>query len=115
MLETPEQEESNLIDVKEFSKKFLAWTKKFADLILETEKKFAENKISWGSCVEEKAQQYPNNIAIKFEDTTLTYKEFNELVNQYLQPEFKRCKNPFNCKNWRNTGTSMGSTATIPC
>ncbi len=83
MLETPEQEESNLIDVKEFSKKFLAWTKKFADLILETEKKFAENKISWGSCVEEKAQQYPDNIAIKFEDITLTYKEFNELVNQY--------------------------------
>ena len=83
MLETPEQEESNLIDVKEFSKKFLAWTKKYADFILETEKKFAENKISWGSCVEEKAQQYPDYIAIKFEDTTLTYKEFNELVNQY--------------------------------
>ena len=45
MLETPEEEESNLIDVKEFSKKFLAWTKKYADFILENEKKFAENKI----------------------------------------------------------------------
>ena len=44
MLETPDEEESNLIDVKEFSKKFLAWTKKYANFILETEKKVVGKK-----------------------------------------------------------------------
>ncbi len=83
MLETPEREDSNLIDVKEFSQRLTAWTKKHADIILELGKRLAENNITWGSCVEENAQQYTNKIAIKFEDTTLTYKEFNELVNQY--------------------------------
>lgn len=83
MLETPERDESNLIDVKEFGKRFEEWSKKHGEDLLELEKTANENKISWGSCVEEIAQKYPDNIAVKFEDIVLTYKEFNERVNQY--------------------------------
>jgi len=42
-----------------------------------------ENKTSWGQLVETNAVTYADNIAIKFEDITLTYKEFNEWVNRY--------------------------------
>jgi citronellyl-CoA synthetase len=84
MLEVSKQEESNLIDVDEFNKRFKAWTEKHRETIAKLEKIGSENKISWGSLVEENAQKYPNNPAIKFEDITLTYKEFNELVNKYV-------------------------------
>ena len=42
-----------------------------------------ENKISWGKLVETNAVIYADKTAIKFEDMTLTYKEFNEWVNRY--------------------------------
>ena len=77
MLEKPNQDESNLIDVKEFGKRFEEWSKKHGEELLELQKIAEENKISWGSCVEEITQKYPNNIAVKFEDIVLTYKEFN--------------------------------------
>jgi citronellyl-CoA synthetase len=42
-----------------------------------------ENKISWGTIVEKNAQEYSDKIAIRFEDVSLTYKEFNDQVNRY--------------------------------
>ncbi|MHA2009301.1 MAG: long-chain-acyl-CoA synthetase [Promethearchaeota archaeon] len=83
MLDISEQKESNLIDVEEFNKRFKVWTEKHSETIAKLEKMGAENKVSWGSFVEENAQKYPDKPAIKFEDTTITYKEFNELVNKY--------------------------------
>ena len=83
MLETPDQDESNLIDAKEFGKRFTEWSKKHGEELLEIQKMAEENELSWGWCVEDIAQRYPDNIAVKFEDITLTYKEFNEKVNQY--------------------------------
>ena len=83
MAESPNQDKSNLIDVKEFGKRFAEWSKKHGQELLDLEKIAEENKMSWGLCVEDIAQQYPDNIAVKFEDNVLTYKEFNELVNQY--------------------------------
>ncbi|MFW9867915.1 MAG: long-chain-acyl-CoA synthetase [Candidatus Thorarchaeota archaeon] len=71
------------MDVNEFNKRFQEWVNKYGHLLPELEKLGTENKISWGSLLEENAQKYPNNIAIKFEDIKLTYKEFNNLVNQY--------------------------------
>ena len=47
------------------------------------EKTVSENKISWGTVIEESAEKFADNIAIKFEDKTLTYREFNEWVNRY--------------------------------
>ncbi|HEC40046.1 MAG TPA: hypothetical protein ENI29_17535 [bacterium] len=83
MSETSKPNNSNLIDVKDFSKRFAEWAKKHGVFLQKFGEISAKNEISWGSLVEENAQKYPNKIAIKFEEITLTYKEFNEKVNQY--------------------------------
>lgn len=83
ILEISEPIGSNLIDVKEFGKRFQEWVKTHGEFIQELGKIPIENKISWGSILEQNAQKYPGNPAIKFEDTILTYKDFNEKVNQY--------------------------------
>jgi citronellyl-CoA synthetase len=84
MLETSKQSEPLIIDGQEFGKRFQEWTKKHAKLIQELGQITAENKTSWGSLLERNAEQFTNNPAIKFEDKVLTYKEFNEKVNQYV-------------------------------
>ncbi|MFW9880012.1 MAG: long-chain-acyl-CoA synthetase [Candidatus Thorarchaeota archaeon] len=83
MLEESNPENPDLIDVKEFNKRFQEWAKKYGSLLLELGKLSAENRLSWGLILEENSQKYPDNPAIKFEDTVLTYKEFNDIVNQY--------------------------------
>lgn len=83
MLETSNPEESNLIDVPEFNKRIQEWTKKHGQLLLQLAKLPIEGTLSWGAILEENVQKYPDNPAIKFEDTILTYKEFNNKVNQY--------------------------------
>ncbi|UCD57856.1 MAG: AMP-binding protein, partial [Candidatus Hydrogenedentota bacterium] len=42
-----------------------------------------QNRESWGSLLEECAQRYPRNTAIKSEESILSYKEYNEWVNRY--------------------------------
>lgn len=41
-----------------------------------------ENRESWGSLLEENAAKYPNNVAVKSEEATLTYREYNKAVNR---------------------------------
>ena len=59
--------------------------------ILRTQKKIQnvahENRESWGSMLEENAQRFPDNPAIKSEEGCLSYREYNEAVN--------RCANYF--------------------
>jgi acyl-CoA synthetase (AMP-forming)/AMP-acid ligase II len=83
MVEESNSEESYLIDKREFRKKRKILFKKHKDLIQQILDLPFENKLSWGTFVEEKAELYPNNIAITFEGKSLTYEEFNELVNHY--------------------------------
>jgi acyl-CoA synthetase (AMP-forming)/AMP-acid ligase II len=83
MAEIKKQADPNLIDVQEFNKRFLEWSKENGPLIQRLTKMPEENKISWGTILEENAIKYPENPAIKFEDVILSYKEFNEKVNQY--------------------------------
>lgn len=83
MLDTTKQEESNLIDVPEFNKRFQEFAKTHGGFVQELVNISVENKISWGSILEENAIKYANKTAIKFENTTLTYQIFNEKVNQY--------------------------------
>jgi citronellyl-CoA synthetase len=83
MSEISKPEESDLINIQEFNKRFQEWAKKYGPLLLELGKLSAENRLSWGLILEENTQKYPDNPAIKFEDTILTYKEFNDKVNQY--------------------------------
>lgn len=42
-----------------------------------------EKNISLGKIIEVNANQYPQNIAIKYEDREYTYQQFNEWVNKY--------------------------------
>jgi citronellyl-CoA synthetase len=43
----------------------------------------AENRESWGSMLEETAEKYPDNAAIKSEDGSYSWKEYNEWTNRY--------------------------------
>lgn len=83
MLEEPKPKDPDLIDKKEFRKRLRKFNKKHAHEVAEIVKIVAENKISWGTIVERNAEKYADNVAIMFEDITLTFKEFNEWVNRY--------------------------------
>ncbi|MFW9949928.1 MAG: AMP-binding protein, partial [Candidatus Thorarchaeota archaeon] len=75
--------DSDLISPREFNKRYRKWLSKHNDTIQKLTEITNENKVSWGSYIEEVAIKYANNIAVKFEDEEITYKEFNESVNQF--------------------------------
>ena len=83
MLENPDSKEPDLIPNKEFNKRNMRFLRKHENTLAEYAKMVEENKISWGALVEVNAEKYSDKTAIKFEDITLTYKEFNESVNRY--------------------------------
>ena len=83
MLEKPELKDQDLIPNDEFRKRNTQFFKKYGVEFLEWNKKISENKTSWGTLVELNAEIFADNVAIKFEDITYTYKEFNEWVNRY--------------------------------
>ena len=78
-----EEKESDIIDVKEFLKRLTEANEKHQARIEEGTQALAQNKVSWGSIIETQAVKYANNIALKFEDESYTFKEFNEWVNRY--------------------------------
>jgi citronellyl-CoA synthetase len=43
----------------------------------------AEGRESWGSMLEQTAEKYPNNAAVKSHDGSYTWKEYNEWTNRY--------------------------------
>ncbi len=73
----------DIIDKREFRKRRKELFKKHKQLIQDILDLPFDNKISWGMIVENTAQKYPDNIAIIFEENTLTYRKFNELVNRH--------------------------------
>ncbi|MFW9896860.1 MAG: AMP-binding protein, partial [Candidatus Thorarchaeota archaeon] len=83
MLETPESKESELIPNEEFKIRSAQFFMKHGKLLADFVKIIGENKTSWGTLVEQNAEQFADKIAIKFEEQTFTYKEFNEWVNRY--------------------------------
>lgn len=83
MIDEQKLEESDLIDEEEFTKRLEKVTKKCEKIIIEFLTVFAEDKLSWGALVEINAKDFADKVAVKFEDLSWTYKEFNEIVNQY--------------------------------
>ncbi len=83
MLEIPKQKDPDLIDKREYRKRNLRKIRKHGELFQEIIKLGFENKVSWKTIVEKNAEKYSDNVALKFEEITFTYKEFNELVNRY--------------------------------
>ncbi|MCP4762185.1 MAG: long-chain-acyl-CoA synthetase [archaeon] len=74
---------SNIIDRKTFKKDFNAFMLKNDDNFKKIKKINSENTTSFGSVIESNAIEFGDRPAIYFEDVVLTYKEFNEIVNQY--------------------------------
>jgi citronellyl-CoA synthetase len=83
MVEIPKPKDPDLIDKKEYRKRKMAFFKKHGPLVQELFDLAIANEVSWGTIIENNAKRYSDNIAIKFEDIKLTYKEFNDSVNQY--------------------------------
>ncbi|MHA2398866.1 MAG: long-chain-acyl-CoA synthetase [Promethearchaeota archaeon] len=83
MLEKPESKGLDFIPDNEFKRRNAAFFSKYGGIFLEYNKEINENKITWGKLVEINAEKYTDNFAIKFEDSALTYREFNEWVNRY--------------------------------
>ena len=74
---------SVLIDLTEFRKRYKEFMRKSGEILTQVFKITNEKEISFGTIIERDAEQYADKIAIKFEDTELTFKGYNELVNQY--------------------------------
>jgi len=83
MFEKSHSSNLNLIDDGEFKRRYKKKSRLVRKVIIDIFNMRDKNKISWGSIIEKNAEKYSNNIAVKFEDTLLTYKQFNEGVNQY--------------------------------
>ncbi|MFW9822987.1 MAG: long-chain-acyl-CoA synthetase [Candidatus Thorarchaeota archaeon] len=83
MFEGQKREELNLIDEKEFQKRLEDSNKRNGKIIIDLLEKLAEDKTSWGTIIEKNAEIYSENLAVKFEDIILNYKQFNKKVNQY--------------------------------
>ncbi len=78
-----ENEPLNMIDRKEFRKRQKEFRAKHAEHYAQSMKIVRERNPSFGEIIERNAIEYADNIAVKFEDIQLTYKEFNEWANRY--------------------------------
>ena len=83
MLNSTTEENVDIIDRKEFRKRYKEFMRDSGEFLTQVFKITNEKEISFGTIIERDAEQYADKIAIKFEDKELTFKEYNELVNQY--------------------------------
>ncbi len=83
MADNSQQAPENIIERREFRKRYKEFMRERGDILGKVFTITNEKKISFGTIIERDAEQYADKIAIKFEDTELTFKEYNELVNQY--------------------------------
>ena len=73
----------NVIERKEFRKRYKEFMRDCGDFLNKVFKITSEKEISFGTIIERDAEQYADKVAIKFEDKQMTFKEYNEGVNQY--------------------------------
>jgi len=78
-----ETDEVDLIDRKEFKRRNKEFMAKHAEDMGQIMKIVRDKKPPFGDIVERNAIQYADNVALKFEDSQFTYKEFNEWTNRY--------------------------------
>jgi fatty-acyl-CoA synthase/citronellyl-CoA synthetase len=83
MGEVEKPKDMNLIDKREYRKRYRNWVGEHSEEFQEFMKIPSENKVSWGTIIERNAEKYHDKLAIKFEDIELTFKEFNEWINRY--------------------------------
>jgi citronellyl-CoA synthetase len=76
----------NLISLKDylFGRLSVSWRAySIKQNLLRVSEVNTENRESWGSMLEENAEKFPNNTAVKSEEAWLTYREYNDAVNRY--------------------------------
>ncbi len=83
MSDNLQQTPQNIIERREFRKRYKEFMRECGELMGKVFTITNEKEISFGTIIERDAEQFADKIAIKFEDTELTFKEYNELVNQY--------------------------------
>ena len=86
MSENRQTQNEDLISFKDYILGRLSISWRFPSILKYSRKSLKvteENRESWGSMLEENAEKFPDNAAIKSDEGTLTYKEYNDRVNQY--------------------------------
>ena len=83
MADNSQQAPENIIERREFRKRYKEFMRDRGEILGKVFTITNEKKISFGTIIERDAEQYVDKVAIKFEGKQLTYKEYNELVNQY--------------------------------
>ena len=83
MAENLQNKSQDFIDRREFRRRYKEFMKNNIHHMNRLMDLNREGVVSFGTMIESNAEQYADKIAIKFKDTQLTYKEFNQLVNQY--------------------------------
>ncbi len=78
-----EHKNLDLIDRKEFRRRQKEFRAKHAEHYAQSMNFVRERNPSFGEIIERNALKYADNIAVKFKDIQLTYKEFNEWANRY--------------------------------
>ncbi|MHA1525814.1 MAG: AMP-binding protein, partial [Promethearchaeota archaeon] len=73
----------DIIERKEYRKRYKQFMKENAETLQKALKYSHDKTASFGAIIESKVEQYGDKVLIKFEDKEITYKEYNELVNQY--------------------------------
>ena len=86
-MENEKKKEQYIITQEEYNAKIQpSWNKK-TPIILEAavwmNKLTPETNYSIGLRIEEHARDYPNNLALLYEDEKYTYKQLNEQINRY--------------------------------
>jgi len=83
MADNSQQKPQNYIERREFRKRYKEFMKNNVDLFNKVLTYTRDRDASFGTVIERNAEQFADKIAIKFEGKQLTYKQYNELVNQY--------------------------------
>ena len=83
MSDNSQEKPLDIIDRKEFRKRYKEFMKDNIEHLQKALKFSHEKTASFGTIIERNAEQYADKAVIKFEGKEITYKEYNELVNQY--------------------------------
>jgi acyl-CoA synthetase (AMP-forming)/AMP-acid ligase II len=74
---------TSIINKREFRKRRRQLINKHGDVLQDILDLPFDNERSWGLLLEDQAKKIPENIAVKYEDKEITYKDFNKRTNQY--------------------------------
>ncbi len=78
-----EKPQYNIIERSEFRPKYKKFMADNNEILMKVMTINRENNISFGHVIESNAIEYADNTVLLFENQSFTYKEYNEIVNQY--------------------------------